>query len=65
MEAQEGEMNELSKSLLRMSAQIYKLEKFKDDALEELITRAVRQISNEVIGKKPEVQVMINRLVAG
>jgi ribonuclease J len=36
-----------------------------DDALEELITRAVRQISNEVIGKKPEVQVMINRLVAG
>ncbi len=35
-----------------------------DDALEELITRAVRQISNETIGKKPEVQVLINRLVA-
>lgn len=36
-----------------------------DDALEELISRAVRQISKEMIGKKPEVQVMINRLVAG
>lgn len=34
-----------------------------DDALDELITRAVRQISKEVIGKKPEVQVLINRLV--
>ena len=35
-----------------------------DDALEELIRRAVRQIAKETIGKKPEVQVLINRLVA-
>jgi ribonuclease J len=35
-----------------------------DDALEEVIRRAVRQISSEVIGKKPEVQILINRLVA-
>jgi len=36
-----------------------------DDALEELIRRAVRKISKETIGKKPETRVMINRLVAG
>ena len=35
-----------------------------DDALEEVIRRAVRQIASEVIGKKPEVQILINRLVA-
>jgi len=34
-----------------------------DDALEELIRRAVRKIGQELIGKKPEVRVMINRLV--
>jgi ribonuclease J len=34
-----------------------------DDALEELIRRAVRKIGQEMIGKKPEVRVMINRLV--
>ena len=32
-------MNVLSKSLLRMSAQIYKLEKFKEDSLEELAAK--------------------------
>jgi len=36
-----------------------------DDALEELICRAVRKISKKMIGKKPETRVMINRLVAG
>jgi len=35
-----------------------------DDALEDLITRAVRRVCKETIGKKPEVQVLINRLVA-
>ncbi len=35
-----------------------------DDALEELIRRAVRKIAQEVIGKKPECRVMINRLMA-
>ena len=34
-----------------------------DDALEEMIRRAVRKIGEEMIGKKPEVRVMINRLV--
>jgi hypothetical protein len=34
-----------------------------DDALEELIRRAVRKIGQDTIGKKPEVKVMINRLV--
>lgn len=34
-----------------------------DDSLEELITRAVRKIGKEIIGKKPECRVMINRLV--
>lgn len=36
-----------------------------DEALEELIQRAVRKVSKDVIGKKPECRVMINRLVAG
>jgi len=36
-----------------------------DDALEELIRRAVRKISQEVIGKRPECRVLIDRLVAG
>lgn len=36
-----------------------------DDALEELIRRAVRKISQEVIGKRPETRVMINRLMGG
>jgi ribonuclease J len=35
-----------------------------DEALEELIRRAVRKIGSELIGKKPEVRVMINRLMA-
>lgn len=35
-----------------------------DEALEELITRAVRKIAQDTIGKKPECRVMINRLVA-
>ena len=34
-----------------------------DEALEDLIRRAVRKMGQEVIGKKPEVRVMINRLV--
>ncbi len=34
-----------------------------DDALEELIRRAVRKIGQDLIGKKPECRVMINRLV--
>ncbi len=36
-----------------------------DDALEELIRRAVRKISQELIGKRPETRVLIDRLVAG
>ncbi len=36
-----------------------------DDALEELITRAVRKIGQELVGKRPECRVMINRLVGG
>jgi len=36
-----------------------------DEALEELITRAVRKIGQEMVGKRPECRVMINRLVAG
>lgn len=46
-------MNELSKSLLRMSAQIYKLEKFKDDALEEFAARDA-----EIARLKGEVAVL-------
>ncbi len=34
-----------------------------DEAMEEMIRRAVRKIGQEVIGKKPEVRVMINRLM--
>ena len=34
-----------------------------DDVLEDLIRRAVRKLGVETIGKKPEVRVMINRLV--
>ena len=45
--------------LTRAKAKIF----LSDDALEELIRRAVRKIGQEVIGKKPEVKVMINRLV--
>jgi len=36
-----------------------------DDALEEQIRRDVRRTAQELIGKKPEVRVMISRLVAG
>ncbi len=36
-----------------------------DEALEELITRAVRKIGQEMVGKRPECRVMINRLVGG
>jgi ribonuclease J len=35
-----------------------------DDQLDELITRAVRKVAKDSIGKKPETRVMINRLVA-
>ena len=35
-----------------------------DDKLEEEIRRVVRQVSVEEIGKKPEVTVVISRLVA-
>lgn len=35
-----------------------------DDALQELIRRAVRKIASEIVGKKPECTIMINRLVA-
>jgi ribonuclease J len=35
-----------------------------DDKLEEEIRRTVRQVSMEEIGKKPEVTVVISRLVA-
>ena len=35
-----------------------------DDAIEEAVRRAVRQVSNEQIGKKPEVIVLISRMVA-
>jgi ribonuclease J len=45
--------------LTRAKAKIF----LSDDALEELIRRAVRKIGQEIIGKKPEVKVMINRLV--
>ncbi|MCB1366963.1 MAG: ribonuclease J [Rhodobacteraceae bacterium] len=34
-----------------------------DEALEEVIRRAVRKIGQEIVGKKPEVRVMISRLV--
>jgi ribonuclease J len=35
-----------------------------DDALDEAITRAVRQVAQEEIGKKPEVTIVISRLMA-
>jgi len=35
-----------------------------DDALSDLIRRAVRKISQEIIGKRPECQIIIDRLVA-
>jgi len=35
-----------------------------DDALEELIRRAVRKIGKDLIGKRPECRVLIDRLVA-
>ena len=35
-----------------------------DDKLEEAIRRVIRQTSQEEIGKKPEVTVVISRLVA-
>ena len=35
-----------------------------DTKLEELITRAISSTSNELVGKKPIVTVMINRLEA-
>ncbi len=35
-----------------------------DEALEEVIRRAIRKVGQELVGKKPEVDVLINRLVA-
>jgi ribonuclease J len=35
-----------------------------DDKLEEEIRRVIRQVAMEEIGKKPEVNVVISRLVA-
>ena len=35
-----------------------------DDKLEKLVHRAARMAVNEVLGKKPEVTVLISRLVA-
>ncbi len=36
-----------------------------DDKMDEAIRRIVRQVSMEVVGKKPEVSVVISRLMAG
>lgn len=46
--------------LSRATAKVF----LSDDAMEDLIRRAVRKMGQEIIGKKPEVRVMINRLVA-